>query len=131
MRINNLILILVLTQSFAFSKCLIAVSGPGLLQTPALKLVNEMNINFAKNPTYRLNAVYVESLHKAINIDTKYMVYLTGTSYGAKIEFRDLLLNKILFSNTYSSSLGLDNVISQFITVLNRQVVPKLPNYCR
>lgn len=131
MRIYNLIITLTLIQSFAFSKCLVAVGGPGLNLAPASKFVNELNKSFAKNKTFNLNAVYVESLPQATSLDADYIVYLNGSASIARVEFRDLLLNRVLFSDTYSIAIGLDTAISLFVSSLNTQVLPKLPNYCR
>ncbi len=121
----------VLTISNASAICKVAIGGPGANSNPVQNLSISLQKMFDRNKKFRMDVYPVSTLSEAVATEADYLVLLKGSPGIVNVQFRDLLINKILTEKTYSSAGGVAVAINNINKDVERDIIPLLPKYCK
>lgn len=126
--------LIILVFSFtlnAQAACVVTVGGPGAKMQALESLSASLTKMFKTKKLNEVEVLTVASLGEAIRLEADYMVYLTGDASYVRMQFRDILINRVIIEKKYSSSFGLNPVISKITKDIEKEIVSQLPDYCR
>ncbi|WP_413612319.1 hypothetical protein [Bdellovibrio sp. HCB-110] len=123
-------LCLILSGTSAFADCKVAVGGPGTNFNALIALSSSLQSMF-ESQNLSVNTFPVSSLPDALSSDADYIVYLKSDFSTAVIQFRDILLNRVMLEKRYPLRQGLNETINQASKDIAREVIPQLPRFCK
>lgn len=122
---------LVLWSGQAQARCMIVVGGPFVKPEPRARLTVALEEMFRADSNLEIDVFETENLLEAARLGADFIVYLKGSSIRAEVEFRDILLNKIVWDDSYPTSSGFQSTVDAIRRDMEREVIPLLPSYCR
>ncbi len=121
---------LLLTGNLAAADCSVAVGGPGAKSDALYDLADSLREMFKKHKDLEVSVYTVDSLDDAMDMDSDFIVYLTGTAYSADVQFRSIGSTRIYWEESFSAHRGLDAAISGITDGVETKVIPEILDYC-
>jgi hypothetical protein len=132
MKMFSLLLLasLLLTGNLAAAECNIAVGGPGAKSDALYNLADSLREMFKKYKDLDVSVYTVDSLDDAMDMDSDFIVYLTGTAYSADVQFRSIGSTRVYWEESFSAYRGLNAAVSGITDGVEKNVIPELPSFC-
>lgn len=122
--------VLAIGSGRAEAGCMIVVGGPYVKPAPRAQLTAALGQMFKSDSKFDVEIFETENLIQAARLGADYIVYLTGTSYDAQVQFRDILLNKVVWEQNYDTAAGFQKTVDAIRRDMKLEVMPLLPGYC-